>query len=450
MSPNKKKHNEAETPPLPLVPEVDDNEDVEDRTKYSSFKLYAAPGVTTDTTKYVFTMRKVDGNQTIRQTLQWMEDVIKVLRGLRLQNCPERHELIQQLCSGGSLTAYTSEVNNWIRKTKEQDRQDAMANAAPRDTANGETAIAYQERLQRVMDAVPDPAITERAILGGLRQIVVEACPYKVMERQKAYMRRKMRKPREMTTRTYVNHLNRINETELPALPPLYSQDASFSSEELKEIVVHGIPNSWRREMNKFDVDLYKSSMTEIVEFCERMEASEQDGSYKEINKFEKKESSNGSSKKGKSGYKSSKKDDKKGKWCPIHETNSHDLKDCHVYKKAKSEHTDKKKSYGDGKFKPKNKEWVRKAGDAKDKAKKDLNALKKTVNKLEQKLSKVKESTAVKKRQVKWKPDDSDEDSFNSLAALQMQMEEVDKELDDIHFSQDSNKENLSDGEVA
>jgi hypothetical protein len=97
----------------------------------------------------------------------------------------------------------------------------AMQNEAPRDTANGETTVAYQERLQQAMDAVPDPAITELAILGGLRQIVVEACPYKVMERQKVYMRRKMRKPREMTTRTYVNHLNRINETELPALPPL-------------------------------------------------------------------------------------------------------------------------------------------------------------------------------------------------------------------------------------
>jgi hypothetical protein len=83
--------------------------------------------------------------------------------------------------------------------------------------------------------------------------------------------RRRMRKPCEMTTHTYVNHLTRINKTELPALPPLFSNKASFSIEELKEIVVHRIPNSWRCEKKKFDVNLYKLSMTEIIEFCERM-----------------------------------------------------------------------------------------------------------------------------------------------------------------------------------
>jgi hypothetical protein len=50
MSPDKKKHNKAETPPLPLVPEVDDNKDSEDRRKDPTFKLYAAPGVVADTT----------------------------------------------------------------------------------------------------------------------------------------------------------------------------------------------------------------------------------------------------------------------------------------------------------------------------------------------------------------------------------------------------------------
>ena len=64
----------------------------------------------------------------------------------------------------------------------------------------------------------------------------------------------------------------------MPLLPPFRGVDASFNPEEFKEIILFGIPNRWKKDMDKFDFDPFSKTVMELVEFCERMEASDDTG----------------------------------------------------------------------------------------------------------------------------------------------------------------------------
>ena len=74
-----------------------------------------------------------------------------------------------------------------------------MRNNKPaRDIAGGETEVEYQQRCTdvylKVMEgALPEP--TPAFVSWGLQAAMSSAIPYKALERQKRFMRHKMRKP---------------------------------------------------------------------------------------------------------------------------------------------------------------------------------------------------------------------------------------------------------------
>ena len=82
-----------------------------------------------------------------------------------------------------------------------------------------------------------------------------------------------MRKPIGLNMRTYVNHLTRINDRELPLLPP-FNLNQGLSEYELKDIIHNGLPNSWKNEMIRQGFDPLLRTMDELVLFCERQEAT--------------------------------------------------------------------------------------------------------------------------------------------------------------------------------
>ena len=415
-------------PPLSLIPDDDVSADKSDSTKYCSFKLLTSPG-TAATTKYTFTMLKPDGSQSIRDHIRWTQNIQKVFTGLNITSHEDKRRMTEEMCSGSTLTAYTAGVNSGISAYFTELRTAAtvgMTRHPATATAPEEDMAVYLARRQTAIDAVVRPAPRNDDLVRGIGGVLTAVCPYKVLEKQKSIMRRKMRKPRDMTTRQYVNHLTRINEQELVWLPPFRGEASSFTIDEFKEIVLYGIPNSWRKEMDKFDFDPYSHTVMQLVEFCERMEASdEQNGTDK--SKGEKK--GNGTSyKKSKPSSRFDKYSHKKegGKWCEYHETDTHNTKDCQTIKKLKA-------SKG-----PPKKEWKSKSDYAKDKAKKELNTLKKKAsNKKKKELNAI----AAKKRKA---TADSDDESFHSMNALEESMKDVDKELELLAFS-----DNESEGEL-
>jgi len=379
-------------------------------------------------------MLKVDGTQSIRAILKWTRDVLTVFRGLAINQAPIKYTMIQEMCSGGTLTAFNagcaaSMVVSWNRARQNAVAQEQLNN--PRDIANGETEAQFAARLQVVSDAVQQPAVADDNLNEGYAAVLIARCPYKVLEKQKRFMRRKMRKPFGMTTRTYVNHLTRINSTELPFLPPFRGNDASFNDDEFKEIILFGIPNRWKKDMDKFDFDPFAHSVNELVDFCERMEASDDTGGDEKGNSNESPKKKSKSSKTKFDKYSHRKKKGDGDKWCDYHETDTHTTAECTVLKKLKA-------SKGDGGSAKK--QWKNKSDYAKDKAKKELNTLKKKAKAVKKELN----ATTKAKRKNESSEEEDDDSSFHSVNMLEESMRDVDEQLNALEFS------DTEEGEIA
>jgi phenylalanyl-tRNA synthetase alpha subunit len=103
-------------------------------------------------------------------------------------------------------------------------------------------------------------------------------------------------------------------------------------------------------------------------------------------------------------------------------------------------------KSGTSGSSNPAKKQWKSKSEYAKDKAKKELNALKKKAKKVKKELNSIsgKVSKAKKRKETESKAAESDDDSdsFQSLNALEQGMMDVDAQLNALEFSSDEDGE--------
>lgn len=424
----------------PILPLEDEEETEIDDTRSTTFKLRTIPA-DADSAKYAFKVPIVDGSTTPRQVLKWGNRMTKVFTGLGMDNPVDRNNLLKEMVSGASKTAYDNAVNasNGLRHLV---LQRAAVQNLVRDNVNGGTAEAFVTRRQGVWDGIAKPQIDGSDVRAGIQAVIEQACPYKALEKQKRYMRRKMRKPSDMTTRTYVNHLLRINNEEIPNMPPFNGDNQKLAPDEIIDIVCYGIPRSWMKKMDEHDFDPFTANIQQLIAFCERMESSEdfEKGSNVKQAQPSKKTKKHKSTRNNGGGS--------SGKWCHYHETDSHDTKECEVLKKLKAS-----KSSGSGSdSKPpfKNKTWKRKSDDAKSYTKKELSAIVEKASKAAVKaaMKSKKECNAVAKR----KNDSSDDDSASSddcsINMLDQKMKDVDKALADFDFGNKS--DDKSDGEIS
>ena len=420
-------------PPLPLVPESEEV-NLKDSTKYSSFKLKVDP-TDKDSSTFSFGLARVDGTQTLRQHLKWCIDVKKIHKGLSIKGAPSIHRLNMELCQGSAKTAYengvlsSQDVEHARLKKRDRDAE------APRDTAGGETQEEYDARLQRAEDATAKPNFRDEDVEHGYKALIRYVAPYKALERQKRFMRRKMRKPADMKTRTYVSHIEHLNEVEIPLLPPA-SKYQKLPPDEIKDIVCYGLPRSWTRKMDEFDFDPLAHSIGKLIEFCERIESSEEmDGTATQV-------TSKKSPKKQRTSPKNSSNGDK---WCAYHESDTHNTEDCITLKNLKKKQSDGGQS--------KNKSWSRKSDDAKKFSKKEISAIakkagKKAIRDAKRQLyamSKEDSDSDVDSQSSK----SSNEDDNNSVHMMEASMAEIDRQLQDFDFTK-MDEDNKSDGEVS
>jgi hypothetical protein len=105
----------------------------------------------------------------------------------------------------------------------------------------------YAERVAEAQfAAIQEFALTAKQGTEALRSVITNACPFKVLQKQKHYMHRYMRKLHDMKVCTYVHSLVRINIEEIPHLPP-FARDQRLSEDEIIEIILNVTPNSWSR-----------------------------------------------------------------------------------------------------------------------------------------------------------------------------------------------------------
>jgi hypothetical protein len=218
------------------------------------------------------------------------------------------------------------------RMTAKRVRMRAIVMAmAPTATETHAEFIQRQADAQVADKAVP-PNPTMLAMIKPVLKLTIKmVCPYKALEKQKCFMRRKMHKPADMKTRIFVNHLHRINFNELPQLPP-FATGQELSNDQLLDIILFGIQKSWVKEMDKQDFDPFdREDIQAVIQSCECMESAEdtnhtQKSGSTSKNSHKKTMFSNNKGKPSKSN----------SKWCECHKTHTHDTSKCSVLKKMK------------------------------------------------------------------------------------------------------------------
>ena len=322
------------------------------------FKLRVTPA-SPDSPTYELTVPIVSGSEGTRAAVNFRRGVKTILTGMNATNADSQHAIIQRMLKDNALQAYLANAEKSQSEHHLALRERARANAI----ANGQDAAAQQA----AWDAVNLPNLCTDDITYGINAVVQYMVPYKVLPRVKRWMRRKCRKQADMTIREFYNHFSRINEEEIPHLPPDFNHSQKLSDDEIIDIILFAIPNSWNRELDRQGKEPETMSQIELINFLEQLEASETHDAKSEKN--QKKDSGKKGQKKQKT---SSSNDSGDSKYCMYHgKNNTHNTEKCKVIQGLAE--SKKNKDDGNQGGSHKNKTWNRKKDDAKKKEKNEL-----------------------------------------------------------------------------
>ena len=164
--------------------------------------------------------------------------------------------------------------------------------------------------------------------------------PQHAVRIQKRYIRRFIRKPKDMKFRAFVNrvlelngHLDKFPEETTNVTPTILEDD------EIKDILHHACPKSWQDQMTTLGFNFPEKTIEDMVEFCERFEQIEDDVIPKK-KKSSRKESSSSLSKKttrkrktvslsSSSSSSDNSSEDERFKWCKYHGKCAHTTDEC-------------------------------------------------------------------------------------------------------------------------
>jgi hypothetical protein len=204
-------------PPLPLIPEVFKTLECEEAL---GFKILSIPG-DDDAPKISVKIRPIKGLETLRKCLTFFREAEKIKEGFNANNHPKYHVLLKCMLIGPALLAYTHAVNRAHALHWKTTQEDLVATRKREMNANGDRPMT-ENQIVLLRNTVLKPPIDGAMIKSGVQNVVKYMAPVKALAKQHAWMHCYCRKPQDMTTKVYVNHLYRINKEELPRLPPKF------------------------------------------------------------------------------------------------------------------------------------------------------------------------------------------------------------------------------------
>ena len=198
-------------------------EDVEetytlDKTNSISWELSTRPG-TAGAATHKFQCRILAGDETPRQMMRWHQDALKVCVGLNVSTLDTRRPIMEACVRAGPKAVFEGAINaqakvaylTAMKVAKAQDAAAGNTNASDAVEANGQDHYIANDMLET-----------------ALEMTIANYLPRKVLTRVKRSMRRDMRKPADMKVRHYYQNLIRMNDKELPNLPPFQSNNCKF------------------------------------------------------------------------------------------------------------------------------------------------------------------------------------------------------------------------------
>ena len=303
---------------LPLIPT-----ELMALTKDNSIELLLATDPTHMVTSPKFKMqaRILGGGEDARSALNWMRDAERIFHGLNITTGPDQNKMVLNLLTNTARTVFESHLTT-LTTTRRQVAADVANTNTP-----GTGAGILNQHLDLHTEVVD--------ITNAIRYMITQILPRRVCARVKRYLRRECRKPADMKVKIYLQHLLRINYSELQNLPP-FALNQQLTQDELLDILLFGTPKSWQKEMERQGFDPMENDMNEVVTFMEQIESSED---------YELKPNNNDkpygkSSHKGKSNYsKVSHTNNQHGdKNCLYHGRGTHSSDECTVLKHLASQ----------------------------------------------------------------------------------------------------------------
>jgi hypothetical protein len=276
-------------PPIPL--ERPDREKLESGN-YVSFKLRAVPA---DADSQMYSMQvPYYTTGTPEQWILLRKNLDKVLTGQHITTGPPTYAMTRRILEGAALAKF----------------EEATA------TRGTETLEHFEEVLDDMGSYV---------------------FPHRALQMEKRYMRRYMRKPRKLKMREYMARVEELN-NDLRYFPA-YVQGSRLLEDELLDIYEFGVPATWQKRFLLHGFDPLEHTKQEFLEFCERLEATED--IFEDHNGAKRKASPSDryKVKEGKralanrpSGYARNQSTNKMMKFCRLHgQQQSHGTADCKI-----------------------------------------------------------------------------------------------------------------------
>ena len=199
--------------------------------------------------------------------------------------------------------------------------------ALARKLIEGDALAAFNEEAAR------HRTMTNANLETSLNAVTAHVFPAQALRTQKRYMRRFLRKPREMATRKWAARVQEIN-SYLPSFPvEPGTEAASLPEDEVLDILEFGIPAPWQGAMTLQGFNPQSHSIIDFVQFCERLEMTDPHPAEEEPNSAAKKEATSPSSSSTKRKRSSS---SKEGLNCLYHGPNcGHTTDNCYHLQQA-------------------------------------------------------------------------------------------------------------------
>ncbi len=288
-----------------------------------TIKLWSEPQ-NKESATYEITIPVLDGTETVWQLLHWTNQYKRVLEGQYITEVPSQYNMAERLMTAQPLAVFHQKME--------------------------ELSVRTPENLEKCLRAVTEYMLPKRAL-----------------QHQKCYPKRHCRKPLEMLTREWIAGIENINHY-LVFFPP-YGEGNKLVMDDLLEIAYYGIPNAWKNEMIRQNFDAFAHTLSEFIEFCERIEQMEGKWESQKVNRKPKtaKETPHKTSKSAKNKCKNPDKDVAVPA-CPIHGP-GHSAEKCTTIKCLKAEAAERKKNFQGSK----NKTWTRKQEEKKDEKQKSF-----------------------------------------------------------------------------
>jgi hypothetical protein len=212
-------------PPIPL--ERPERQKLEEGN-YVSFKLRAVPA---DADSQLYSLQvPYYTTGTPEQWIQFRKNLDKILTGQHITTGPPTYAMTRRILEGAALAKFEEST-------------------ADRGT---ETLEHFEEVLQDMGSYV---------------------FPRRALQMEKRYMRRYMRKPRKLKMREYLARVDELN-NDLRYFPS-FVMGARLVEDELLDIYEFGVPATWQKQFLLHGFDPLEHTKQEFLEFCERLEATE-------------------------------------------------------------------------------------------------------------------------------------------------------------------------------